>query len=262
MKLEIKDIVKVFPDGQKGLDHASRLDHASLCIETPCFMLLSGKNGSGKSLLVRHILGLESPDSGEVLLDGKPANRQLAELRRRIALVFQEPEHQILGLTVMEDAEFGPRAAGEAKESYKEKANKAIKAVGLSGFENRLCASLSGGEKRRLAIASALVSEPELIILDEPFNDLDWDGASELLEILLKLHKDGLGIVVISHDLEKCLAHADRLVVMDAGRVIADAVPKALWDKLPGLGLRRPEGDISQLQKMSWLKAAKSSYEG
>ena len=132
----------------------------------------------------------------------------------------------------------------------------ALAAAGLAGFGERLCAGLSGGEKRRLAVASALVAGPELIVLDEPFNGLDWAGASELLRVLLGLHATGVGIVVVTHDLEKCLAHADRLVVMDAGRVVRDGSPAELWHELPALGLRQPAGGVEGLAGMTWLVAA------
>lgn len=247
MKLELLNLSRTFPDGTRGLDGAS------LVIETPAFVVLSGANGSGKTLLIRHALGLEVADSGAVLIDGVSLAATLMSARRRIALVFQEPEHQILGVTVREDAEFGPRAAGERSDAYRGRVDAALAAAGLAGFDGRLCAGLSGGEKRRLAIASALVSNPELIILDEPFNGLDWSGASSLLRVLLDLRAAGVGILVVTHDLEKVLAHADQLVVMRSGTVVADGKPRELWNRLPQFGLRRPAGDADLLEGMTWL---------
>ncbi|MDX9959123.1 MAG: ABC transporter ATP-binding protein [Spirochaetia bacterium] len=246
MKLEARGLIKTFPDGSRGLAGTD------LSLETPCFAVLSGRNGCGKSLLARHFLGLERPDAGEILLDGRPLGTCLAEARRRIALVFQEPEHQILGVTVREDVEFGPRAAGLPREQYAALAVAALQQAGLAGFEDRLASALSGGEKRRLAVASSLVSAPELVILDEPFNDLDWKGASDLIDMLLDLRAAGTGILVLTHDLEKCLAHADRLVVMDQGRVVRDGTPAGLWNELPGLGLRRLAGGQEKLVGMTW----------
>jgi energy-coupling factor transporter ATP-binding protein EcfA2 len=250
MKLELRNLSRTFADGTRGLEGAS------LVIETPSFVVLSGENGSGKTLLIRHALGLEQADSGDVLVDGVRFASALASARRRIALVFQEPEHQILGVTVREDAEFGPRAAGERQDSYRGRVDSALAAAGLAGFDGRLCAGLSGGEKRRLAIASALVSNPELIILDEPFNGLDWSGASRLLRVLLDLRDAGVGILVVTHDLEKVLAHADRLVVMRRGQVVCDGKPQDLWDQLPRLGLRCPAGGVDRLDDMTWLAVA------
>jgi biotin transport system ATP-binding protein len=252
MTIEARGLTRVFPDGTRGLD---RLD---LSIGEPGFTLLSGSNGSGKSLLARHILGLERADEGGVFIDGLALERCLASARSRIALVFQEPEHQILGITVREDAEFGPRAAGLKLHDYEAEVDAALKIAGLAGMDDRLSSALSGGEKRRLALASVLVAKPELIILDEPFNDLDWQGASDLISALLRLRETGVAILVITHDLEKCLAHADRLIVMEAGRVIRDAGPAGLWDELPSLGLRRPQGDAALLTGMSWLKAGQA----
>lgn len=246
MRIEARGLRKAFADGVEVLRGVD------LALDTPCFAVLSGRNGSGKSLLARHLLGLEEPGAGEVLVDGRPLRSCLAETRRRVALVFQEPEHQILGVTVRDDAEFGPRAAGRPAADYGPAVDRALATAGLSGLDGRLCAALSGGEKRRLAVASALVDDPELVLLDEPFNDLDWSGASELLDVLLGLSERGVGIVVITHDLEKCLAHADRLVVMDAGRVVRDGSPAGLWDELPDLGLRRPPGGPERLREMTW----------
>ncbi|OHD78928.1 MAG: hypothetical protein A3J97_12225 [Spirochaetes bacterium RIFOXYC1_FULL_54_7] len=250
MRLEARALVRTFPDGSRGLAGTD------LSIETPCFAVLSGRNGCGKSLLARHFLGLERPDAGQLLLDGRPLGSCLSEARRRVALVFQEPEHQILGVTVREDVEFGPRAAGLPVEKYAAMAATALERAGLAGFEDRLASALSGGEKRRLAVASSLVSAPELVILDEPFNDLDWQGASDLIDLLLSLRAAGTGILVLTHDLEKCLAHADRLVVMDQGRVVRDGTPVGLWDELPGLGLRRLVGGHEKLTGMTWSTRA------
>jgi len=226
-------------------------------VETPTFTVLSGRNGSGKTLLIRHALGLEKADSGDILVDGAPLAGCVAETRTRVALVFQEPEHQILGVTVREDAAFGPQAADWKAADYLPRVDAALERTGLSGYGDRLCAGLSGGEKRRLAIASALVAEPELLVLDEPFNGLDWSGASALLSTLLGLRAAGVGILIVTHDLEKCLAHAERLVVMDSGAVIRDGTPASLWDELPSLGLRRPPGGIERLAEMSWLGGAR-----
>jgi energy-coupling factor transporter ATP-binding protein EcfA2/biotin transporter BioY len=172
MKIELRGIYKTFSDGTRGLDGAN------LVVETPSFVVLSGRNGSGKSLLVRHALGLETADEGAVIVDGVELGEILAATRRRVALVFQEPEHQILGVTVREDVEFGPRASGEKPASYGSRVEASLTAAGLAGFRDRLCAGLSGGEKRRLAVASALVAGPELIVLDEPFNGLAWASSS------------------------------------------------------------------------------------
>ena len=248
MKIETRGLVRVFQDGTRALDGVS------LELGTPCFTVLAGTNGSGKTMLVRHILGLESPQAGTIFVDGIPLTRCLAETRRRIALVFQEPEHQILGVTVREDVEFGLKSRRLSPELRRKLASRALGSAGLEGAEERLASTLSGGEKRRLAVASALVTDPELIILDEPFNGLDLAGAGTLLSVLLDLKARGVGILLVTHDLEKCLAHADRLIVLENGSVAADGSPRELWDRLPALNLRRPPGSPERLVEMTWLR--------
>lgn len=247
MTLECFNLRRCFADGRLGLDDLS------LSLGRPEFTVISGRNGSGKSMLLRHLLGLERADSGRVELDGQPIDGRLAELRRRVGLVFQEPEHQILGVTVADDLAFGPRSRGLKPAAYAPGIREALAACGLEGYEHHLTSSLSGGEKRRLAVASCLLSEPELLLLDEPFNDLDWRGAADLLRVLIGLGSRGVAVVVVTHDLEKCLAHAGRLVVLSDGRVERDDQPARLWDELPGLGLRRLPGGPERLSEMSWV---------
>jgi len=247
VRLEARGLVRIFPDGRRALDGVT------LEFRTPCFAVLSGANGSGKTVLARHFVGLELPQAGSVLVDDVPIERCLAQTRRRVGFVFQEPEHQILGIRVGEDVEFGIRRQVPDRGERRRRAARALEAVGLAGSEERLSWALSGGEKRRLAIASALAAEPELVILDEPFNGLDFSGASGLIRVLLELKDRGVGLLLVTHDLEKCLAHADRLTVLDSGRVAADGEPGELWERLPDLGLRRPSGGTERLAEMTWL---------
>ena len=247
MRLEIQGLGKRFEEGRWGLRGID------LTLEGPGFTVVSGHNGSGKTLLARHMLGLEQPDEGRILLDGADLGRNLAEARRRIAFVFQEPEHQILGMTVDEDVAWTPARLGWPEPRIRAAREHALRLVGLEARGSEPTAFLSGGEKRRLAIASVLAAEPELIILDEPFNDLDWPGVQALLAILLDLHQRGTALLVITHDLEKCLAHADRLVVLREGTLAADGPVRGIWERLPELGLRRPGPQCGTLEGMTWL---------
>ncbi len=247
MRLEVRDLGKRFENGRWGLRGVD------LVLEGPGFTVLSGHNGSGKTLLARHILGLESPDAGRILLDGRDLHDDLRETRRRIAFVFQEPEHQILGMTVDEDIAWTPTRLGWPRDRIQASHARALRLTGLEGRGDEVTAFLSGGEKRRLAIASVLAAEPEMIILDEPFNDLDGPGVRTLLSILIDLHRQGIALLVITHDLEKCLAHADRLIVLQEGRIAADGPVTELWDCFTDLGLRRPGPLCGTLAGMTWL---------
>jgi biotin transport system ATP-binding protein len=247
MDLSVEGLGRRFEDGSWGLRGLNcRFDGRGIT-------LVSGHNGSGKTLLARHLVGLERPDEGQVRLDGRNLSVCLEEARRRIGFVFQEPEHQILGLTVAEDLAWTPQRLGWPKARIAERTAQVLERVGLAGREHELTAWLSGGEKRRLAVASVLVAEPELIILDEPFNDLDWPGVKILLNILNSLAASGVGLLIITHDLEKCLAHADRLVVLEAGGLLADGPARSLWERLPELGLRRPGPMTGSFEGMTWL---------
>jgi biotin transport system ATP-binding protein len=247
MRLETRNLGKRFDGGRWGLRAVD------LALGEPGLTLVSGPNGSGKTLLARHLLGLERPDEGQVLLDGADIGRDLKGLRRRVGFVFQEPEHQILGMTVDEEVAWTPTRLGWDRERIRAARDRALELTSLAGRGGEPTAFLSGGEKRRLAIASVLAAEPELVILDEPFNDLDWEGVRMLLAILLDLRRRGIGLLLITHDLDKCLAHADRLVVLGAGRVQADGSARDLWGRLPDLGLRRPGAAAGTLEGMSWL---------
>ena len=247
MRLEVRQLGKRFDSGRWGLRGVD------LVLDGPGLTLLSGHNGSGKTLLARHLLGLEQPDEGEVLLDGADIRKDLRGLRRRVAFVFQEPEHQILGMTVDEDVAWTPSRLGWPAARIQASRDRALGLTQLAGRGSEPTAFLSGGEKRRLAIAAVLAAEPELIILDEPFNDLDWPGVQALLGILLDLRQRGIALLVVTHDLDKCLAHADRLVVLEAGSVRAGGPAPAMWERLPELGLRRPGPDCGTLAGMTWL---------
>lgn len=247
MRLEVQGLGRRFESGRWGLRGVE------LVLEGAGLTVVSGHNGSGKTLLARHLLGLERPDEGRILLDGADLQHDLRAARRRIAFVFQEPEHQILGMTVDEDVAWTPSRLGWPRDRIQESRRRALQLTGLEGRGQELAAFLSGGEKRRLAIASVLAAEPEMIILDEPFNDLDWPGVKILLSILLDLRRRGIALLVITHDLEKCLAHADRLVVMQEGRIAADGAVAELWERLPELGMRRPGPRSGSLAGMSWL---------
>ena len=248
MRLEIQGLGKRFEEGRWGLRGID------LTLERPGFTVVSGHNGSGKTLLARHILGLERPDEGRILLDGADLGRNLAEARRRIAFVFQEPEHQILGMTVDEDVAWTPARLGWPGPRIRAARERALRLVGLEARGAEPTAFLSGGEKRRLAIASVLAAEPELIILDEPFNDLDWPGVQALLAILLDLHRRGTALLVIHPRPGEVPGPRGPAGGAPGGDPGGGRAPCAgSGNASPNWGLRRPGPQCGTLEGMTWL---------
>lgn len=242
MNLVLEGLGHRFGNGRWGLQDLN------LSWTEDAFVLLTGGNGSGKSLLIRHLVGLSRPTAGRLLWRGTDLSGRWRDLSRDIGLVFQEPEHQILSLTVEEEMLLGLEGPDR-----RERAQAALAEVGLAGRDRELCAVLSGGEKRRLCLATTLVRQPELVILDEPFNGLDWAGVDLLLRRLQALRARGTSVLLVTHDLDKCLALADRVWILDAGRLAADGSPEALWDQFAGYGLHVPPGARSP-RELSWLR--------
>ncbi len=241
--LQIRKLSHRFSNGFLGLNNVS------MDIEHNDFMVLAGPNGSGKTVLMRHFNGLALPTSGDVLFEKVPVLADLRRARRSIGLVFQDADAQIVGQTVGRDTAFGPENLRMDRNEISKRVEESLEATGLAGFNDRRPHTLSGGEKRRLAVAGVLAMRPRILVLDEPFTGLDWDGSARLIEILTNLHADGTAILVITHDLEKILAHANRLVLMNLGRIHADSHPLDSIDKVEDLGIRRPRCEISE---MTW----------
>lgn len=195
---------------------------------------LIGPNGSGKSTLIQHLNGLLHPTSGRVMIDGTDLRSRgvdLRAIRQRVGLVFQFPEAQLFEETVYDDVAFGPRNAGLPEAEVSRRVREALDLVelDLSGYASRLPFSLSGGEKRRVAIAGVLAMQPRLLALDEPTAGLDPRGVRQMEGILKGLHGSGGTIVLISHDMDLVGRLAERVVVLDRGRVIADDRPETIF---------------------------------
>ena len=243
--LQVCDVSHRFADGTLGLDAVS------LEIRRGEFVILAGPNGSGKTVLMRHLNGLARPTSGSVILEGTAVTDDLPRARRRVGLVFQDADNQIVGETVIRDAAFGPQNLKLPREEVDKRVQEALAAAGLVGFDERRPHTLSGGEKRRLSVAGVAAMRPDIVVLDEPFTGLDWPGCADLLEILIRLNESGTALMVITHDLGKVLAHAGRLVLMSKGQIAGDGPPEELIDRVEGLGIRRPAGPICG---MSWQR--------
>jgi cobalt/nickel transport system ATP-binding protein len=195
-----------------------------------------GGNGSGKTTLIYHILGLLAPNEGKVTVFGiDPANKYSA-VRERIGVLLQNVDDQILSPTVWEDVSFSPRNFGYGKEETGRMVNRVLAELGIGHLRDKICHYLSGGEKRKVALAGALVLRPELLILDEPFEGLDNRSRAELVTLLNKLNREGMTIMMSTHDLNLVAAFADRVYVLARGHgVIAAGTPSDIFLQVDAL---------------------------
>lgn len=230
------------------------LQDINIDIEQGEFLGLIGHTGSGKSTLITLFNGLEQPTAGEIFFHGRSiteAGFSLRELRMKVGLVFQYPEHQLFDIDVLHDVSFGPKNQGFSETEAMEKAKAACRMVGLDeSYDQKSPFELSGGEKRRVAIAGILAMEPEVLILDEPTAGLDPAGREEILEKIKELHEQGLTIILVSHSMEDVAKYADRLLVLDHGRVLFHDRPAEVfchYEELEAANLQAP--DIAYLMK-------------
>lgn len=218
----------------------------SLEIERGSFTVILGHNGSGKSTLAKMLNGLNKPTSGDIFVDGintKDEDREI-EVKRKVGMVFQNPDNQIIASIVEEDVAFGPENLGVPPKEIKERVNDALKAVDMLEFKESTPHRLSGGQKQRIAIAGIIAMTPQCLVLDEPTAMLDPKGRAEIIETLIKLNKEkGITVVLITHYMEEA-QNADRVLVMNDGEIIADDVPKVIFsdvERLKRVGLDVPQ---------------------
>jgi len=215
-------------------------------------LLVCGANGSGKTTLLRHLNGLLLPTSGTVTVDGLDTREAGDRVRRLVGLCFQDADAQLVGETVGEDAAFGPENLGLARDEVRRRVDAALRRFGLLWLADRPCHVLSGGEKRRLALAGVLAMEPRVVLLDEPLASLDHPGACDLLAHLARLKEDGIAVVVASHDDERFWGLADRVAVASGGRLVATGRPADVEEALEGAGVRRPGIPWTGLEAPAW----------
>jgi biotin transport system ATP-binding protein len=218
------------------------VDGVSLTVADGEWLVIAGPNGSGKTTLVRHFNALLAPDEGTVTVDGRPAAADLAATRAAVGMVFQEPRDCFVAATVGADVAFGPENLGLERPEIDRRVDRALDAVGMGDRRDARIDALSGGERARVAVAGALAMEPSHLVLDEPFAGLDWPARRSLLAHLDDLHGDGRSLVVVTHDLRDVADRADRVVVLDDGRIAhetADVGGDA--DRLRALGVRPPD---------------------
>ncbi len=217
------------------------LKNITLEIAANSCTVIAGENGSGKSVLMSIIVGLEKADSGKIKLDG------------RVGLVFQEAETQILGETPREDIAFGPKNLGLKKDKIELAVNNALEETGLINKADFPARFLSGGEKRRLAVACMLAMDLPVIILDEPYANLDYSGVKQVNELIRQLKKDGKTVIILTHEIEKCLALADKFVVLFRGEKKFDGTPqKGLKHNLEEWNIRNPLVAYSRIKDLVW----------
>ncbi|MBO5239317.1 MAG: energy-coupling factor transporter ATPase [Lachnospiraceae bacterium] len=223
------------------------LKNINLTINKGEFLAIIGHTGSGKSTLIQHFNGLLSPSEGHIYYEGKDIYEKgylRVQLRGKIGLVFQYPEYQLFAETVLEDVSFGPKNLGLPLLEVQQRAFEAIEAVGLKDTIYDLSPfELSGGQKRRVAIAGVLAMKPEILVLDEPVAGLDPAGRKELLELLKALNEQGMTIVLVSHNMEDVAEYAKRVLVMENGSIILDGTTSRIFQdkkKLEKLGLELP----------------------
>lgn len=212
------------------------LDDVSISFEGHSFVALVGHTGSGKSTLVQHMNGLLLPTSGKISFDGmeivpeKKKNKKIKQIRSQIGLVFQFPEYQLFEETVIKDVAFGPKNFGMKEEEALQAAKEALLATGLDeSYFERSPFELSGGEKRRVAIAGIIALKPKVLVLDEPTAGLDPQGAENMMKLFTKIHDMGTQIILVTHDMDLVLEHCDYVFVMKQGKIIREGSPLSIF---------------------------------
>lgn len=247
MAIRVENVNYIYGEGTAYEIHA--LKNINLTIQDGEFIGLIGHTGSGKSTLTQHLNGLIKASSGAIYYNEQniyQENFSMKELRSKVGLVFQYPEHQLFEVDVFSDVCFGPKNLGLAKEEIERRAKEALASVGLEeSFYKQSPFELSGGQKRRVAIAGVLAMEPEVLILDEPTAGLDPKGRDEILDEISRLHQERhITILLVSHSMEDVARYVDRIIVMNQGNVQFDHTPKEVFRhfrELERIGLAAPQ---------------------
>ena len=213
-------------------DDSQALKNVSLKINDGEMAAILGKNGAGKSTLFLHFNGIHEPDDGEILIDGeklKYNKKALIKCRLKVGIVFQNPDNQIFAPSVEEDVAFGPLNLKLPMDEVQNRVEEALKRVGMEGFEKKAPHHLSGGQKKRVAIAGILAMRPEIMILDEPTAGLDPQGAIKIMNLLSELNMEGITIVISTHDVDLVSKYVNKIFVMADGEIIDEGTPKEIF---------------------------------
>lgn len=247
MSIKLENVSFTYSPGTAYEIHA--LNNINLEIKDGEFIGLIGHTGSGKSTLVQHLNGLMRATSGNIYYNGENIYKEgysMKNLRSKVGLVFQYPEHQLFEIDVLTDVCFGPKNQGLPKEEAEARARKALAMVGLKEkYYHQSPFELSGGQKRRVAIAGVLAMEPDVLILDEPTAGLDPKGRDDILEQIKKLHEEHhITIILVSHSMEDVAKYVNRIIVMNQGEAMFDGTPKEVfrhYKELEAVGLAAPQ---------------------
>jgi energy-coupling factor transport system ATP-binding protein len=245
MSIRVENLSYIYMQGSAFEKKA--LADVNLTIEDKEFVGIIGHTGSGKSTLIQHFNGLLKPTSGKVQINGiEVSGKELKELRKHVGLVFQYPEHQLFEETVFKDISFGLQRLELLKDEIDERVKRAIESVGLkTDILDKSPFELSGGQKRRVAIAGVLAMNPKILILDEPTAGLDPRGKDEIFEFISNLHKSlGITVILVSHSMEDIARLVQRVIVISKGKIVMDGSTKEIFsetDKLERVGLSVPQ---------------------
>ncbi|MDD6190459.1 MAG: energy-coupling factor transporter ATPase [Firmicutes bacterium] len=258
MSIEIKKLTHIYSEGLPFESVA--LDEVSFSVKDGDFFGIIGHTGSGKSTLLQHLNGLLKPKSGTIVISGTDITADgavMRDVRRKVGLVFQYPEYQLFEETVAADVAFGPKNLGLAEEEVDERVREALELVGLDYEELKDVSpfDLSGGQKRRVAIAGVIAMKPEVLILDEPTAGLNPKAHRDVLEMVTEIHRHENNIIVlVSHNMNDIAALCDRVAVMDHGQLLMEGTPEEVFsreEELKSVGLAIPDSMeiVSQLRK-------------
>lgn len=227
--LEIKNIKYSYSTNYQALKGVS------LKVKKGEIVAILGKNGAGKSTLFLHLNGIYKPDEGQVIIDGeelKYDKKSLLKFRQKVGIVFQNPDDQIFAPTVEEDVAFGPLNLGLPMEEVQDRVEEALVRVGMSGYEKIAPHHLSGGQKKRVAIAGILAMKPEIMVLDEPTAGLDPKGASNILKLLYELNNEGMTIIISTHDVDLVPIYSNKVYVINSGEIIKSGTAKEVFSDI------------------------------
>ncbi|HTX61126.1 MAG TPA: ATP-binding cassette domain-containing protein [Methanobacterium sp.] len=225
--IETRKLTYQYPDGTEALEDVEFKAAKGKIIA------LLGPNGAGKSTLFLHFNGILRPSSGTVLVNGEQLQydkKGLMRVRQKVGIVFQNPDDQLFAPTVIEDVAFGPMNIGLSEDEVEKRVKKALKRVGMEGYEKKAPHHLSGGQKKRVAIAGILAMEPEIMVLDEPTSGLDPKGASQILRLLYQLNQEGMTIVISTHDVDLVPLYAYNVYIISDGEIIKEGSPSEVFE--------------------------------